>query len=114
MRKPKEGTTSQSRCSIKPPASLTDLRIQKAVKEDLIKATLLVQLQGIPAFRDFTIRDPRYFVILFQASIRDFERKNQKKKKKSEIFFGFFLDFFLQNHEICPETESRNSGDHEL
>ena len=23
-------------------------------------------LQGIPAFRDFTIRDPRYFVILFQ------------------------------------------------
>ena len=23
-------------------------------------------IQGIPAFRDFTIRDPRYFVILFQ------------------------------------------------
>ena len=23
-------------------------------------------VQGIPAFRDFTIRDPRYFVILFQ------------------------------------------------
>ena len=27
------------------------------------------EIQGIPAFRDFTIRDPRYFVILFQASI---------------------------------------------
>ena len=24
-------------------------------------------IQGIPAFRDFTIRDPRYFVILFEA-----------------------------------------------
>ena len=23
-------------------------------------------IQGIPAFRDFTIRDPLYFVILFQ------------------------------------------------
>ena len=23
-------------------------------------------VQGIPAFRDFTIRDPRYFLILFQ------------------------------------------------
>ena len=30
---------------------------------------------GIPAFRDFTIRDPRYFVILFQASFHDFEEK---------------------------------------
>ena len=26
----------------------------------------IIELQGIPAFRDFTIRDPRYFVILFQ------------------------------------------------
>ena len=26
----------------------------------------ILQIQGIPAFRDFTIRDPRYFVILFQ------------------------------------------------
>ena len=24
------------------------------------------------------------------------------------------MDFFLQNHEIWPQTESRNSGDHEL
>ena len=28
--------------------------------------TLPFQVQEIPAFRDFTIRDPRYFVILFQ------------------------------------------------
>ena len=27
------------------------------------------RVQGIPAFRDFTIRDPHFFVILFQASI---------------------------------------------
>ena len=26
-------------------------------------------LQGIPAFRDFTIRDPRYFMILFQSFV---------------------------------------------
>ena len=25
-----------------------------------------LEVQGIPAFRDFTIRDPLYFVILFQ------------------------------------------------
>ena len=25
----------------------------------------LMVIQGIPVFRDFTIRDPRYFVILF-------------------------------------------------
>ena len=25
-----------------------------------------IYLQGIPAFRDFTIRDPLYFLILFQ------------------------------------------------
>jgi hypothetical protein len=27
------------------------------------------KIQGIPAIRDFTIRDPLYFVIQFQASI---------------------------------------------
>ena len=27
---------------------------------------LYIVIQGIPAFRDFKIRDPRYFVILFQ------------------------------------------------
>ena len=32
-------------------------------------AELFCTIQGIPAFRDFIIRDPRYFVILFQASI---------------------------------------------
>ena len=44
-------------------------------------------LQGIPAFRDFTIRDPLYFVIQFQASIHGFEEKKSKKK----FFFGFFF-----------------------
>ena len=36
--------------------------------------------------------------------------KNKKNLKEND----FFLDFFLQNLEIWPETESRNSGDHEL
>ena len=49
---------------------------------------------GIPSFRDFTIRDPSYFVILFKASISWFWRKKSQK-----IFFflqKFFLDFFLK------------------
>ena len=29
------------------------------------------KIQGIPAFRDFTIRDPRYFVILFQWKLAE-------------------------------------------
>ena len=39
-------------------------------------------IQEIPTFRDFTIRDPRYFVILFWASFHDFEEKKSKTKKK--------------------------------
>ena len=51
-------------------------------------------IQEIPAFRDFTIRDPRYFVIIFQAKFHDFKEKNPKKK----IFFGkiFFWNFFFK------------------
>ena len=29
----------------------------------------IMEVQGVPVFRDFTICDPRHFVILFQASI---------------------------------------------
>ena len=52
--------------------------------------TCMYVLQGIPAFRDFTIRDPRYFVILFQAKFYDFEEKNKKKQ-----ILKCFLDFFF-------------------
>ena len=53
-------------------------------------------IQEIPAFRDFTIRDPRHFVILFEAKFHDFEEKNPKKKFFfSEFFFSDFLAFFL-------------------
>ena len=31
--------------------------------------TAHIRLQGILAFRDFTIRDPRYFVIIFQLKL---------------------------------------------
>ena len=56
-----------------------------------------LSLQEIPAFRDFTIRDPLYFVIQFQASIHGFEeKKSKKKKKKNRIFFSeIFLEKFL-------------------
>jgi hypothetical protein len=41
--------------------------------------------------------------------------KNKKKenpKKKFRIFFRIF--FFFKITKLRPETESRNSGDHEL
>jgi hypothetical protein len=34
-------------------------------------------VQGIPAFCDFTIPDPQYFVILFEAKFHDVEEKIQ-------------------------------------
>ena len=60
-----------------------------------------LQIQGIPVFRDFTIRDYRYFVILFEAKYHDFEEKNQKKKNFFQNFFfrKIFLDF-LKNSFI--------------
>ena len=44
----------------------TDVALTGLVTQQLKK---IGKIQGIPVFRDFTIRDPRYFVILFQASI---------------------------------------------
>ena len=35
---------------------LAEFRVLRAINS---------RIQGIPAFRDFTIRDPRYFVIFF-------------------------------------------------
>jgi hypothetical protein len=57
-------------------------------------------LQGVLAFRDFTIRDPRNFVICFQALIlwipRNFVILKQKKNlKKSEIFSEIFSGFYF-------------------
>ena len=51
-----------------------------------------IPLQGIPAFRDFTIRDPLYFVIQFQASISWIPHHFMilKKKIKKKNFFGIF------------------------
>ena len=43
------------------------------------------EIQGIPAFRDFTIRDPRYFVILFFMIL--------KKKIQKQFFFGIYFFF---------------------
>ena len=84
-------------------------------------------VQGISAFRDFTICDPRYFVILFQASISwiplhfmILKKKKSKKSKKKSHFFLLFLIFFSKSWngeeftKLRPETESPNSGDHEL
>ena len=50
-----------------------------------------------PAFHDFRIRDPHYFVILFQASIlwipHHFMILNKKRKKKCKIYRNFFPIF---------------------
>ena len=54
--------------------------------------------QEVPTFRDFTIRDPRYFVILFSAPICENPRHFvilQKKKKKSGFFLENFIFFFF-------------------
>ena len=61
-------------------------------RNHLIVPSSILAIQGIPAFRDFTIRDPRYFVILFEAKFHDFEEKNPKKIFFSENFF--FRNFF--------------------
>ena len=54
-------------------------------------------IQGIPAFCDFTIRDPCYIVILFQASILRIPLHFMILKKIiiifffSEFVFGFYV-----------------------
>ena len=86
-------------------------------------------IQEVPAFRDFRIRDPRYFVILFQASISGIPRhfgiltpikrpKNfQNFQKKSRKIFFFWIFFFKitkiftklvpkPNHKIAGITNS--------
>ena len=52
-----------------------------SVKSDsiyLITCLWIVMYRGSPHFCEFTIRDPRYFVILFQAFLN---KKNKKIKK---------------------------------
>ena len=46
--------------------------------------SVMFQVQGIPAFRDFTIRDPRYFVILFQWKLA--KKVDFRKFLKVRIF----------------------------
>jgi hypothetical protein len=43
--------------------------------EPIYEGRFKVIMQGIPAFRDFTNREPHDFVILFWASYHDFEEK---------------------------------------
>ena len=52
-------------------------------------------IQEIPTFRDFTIRDPRYFVILFWALFHDFKEKKSKNFFFSDFFFFFFFSEFF-------------------
>ena len=61
------------------------------------------RIQGIPVFRDFTIRDPRYFVNLFQASISWiplYFMILSKKIQKNFFFLEKFLDFFFLNFHL--------------
>ena len=57
----------------------------------IVKSLQKSKIQGIPAFRDFTIRDPRYFVILFHAFFHDFEEKKYYyfSKRKGKYFHTF-------------------------
>ena len=60
-------------------------------------ALLRMVLQGIPAFRDFTIRDPRYFMILFQW-------KSAKKVDFSNFFKVRFLTVLIRKQYYITET----------
>ena len=46
----------------------------------------------IPAFRDFTIRDPHYFVILFQWKLA--KKVDFRKNFKVRFLYGFFSTVF--------------------
>ena len=52
-------------------------------------------IQGIPAFRDFTIRDSRYFVILFQWKLA----KKVDFWKKFKVQFLLVWFFGTKNHK---------------
>ena len=55
-----------------------------------------ILIQGIPAFRDFTIRDPRYFMILFQwKSAKKVDFRNLFKVRI--LFVRFFVRFLIKN-----------------
>ena len=64
-------------------------------------------IQGIPGFRDLTIRYPRYFVILFWASFHDFEENFLKKLIFFHIFFfgTFFWIFFFKQQVILVQVQ---------
>ena len=59
--------------------------------------TKVEYIQGIPAFRDFTICDPHYFVILFWALFHNFEEKIQipfffaEKKQVNRFYQMVFI-----------------------
>ena len=67
----------------------------------LLSGGFITAIQEVPAFRDFTIRDPRYFVILFRAPIHENPRRfvilkrNLQKEKFGGGFFWKFSCFFL-------------------
>ena len=54
--------------------------------------------------------NPVYKPITKNKNLKKNPKKDSKKKNLPKTNFDFF-DFFLQKR---PETESRNSGDHEL
>ena len=54
-----------------------------------------INIQGIPAFRDFTIHDPRYFLILFFMILKKKFKKNGKKWKKKKIWSIFWKSFWI-------------------
>ena len=61
-------------------------------------------IQGIPPLRDFTIRDPRYSVILFWALFHDFEKKIKFRKNKNKIQIFFFFSKKSYLYILCLYT----------
>ena len=85
----------------------TEVRFTSFLSGGIITAIV----QGIPAFRDFTIRDPLYFVIQFQAlnlwiplHFMILKKKIPKKNFFSEIFSEKILNFQLFWIAFCLYT----------
>ena len=77
----------------------TSSKVVLIFKMALVSTFFQMSIQGVPAFCDFTIHDPRYFVILFQAFLK--KRNQKRKKKKNQLSL---LTSFLETKSLFSST----------
>ena len=69
---------------------------------------MYLSIQGIPAFRDFTIRDPLYFVILFQWKLA---KKVDFRKFLKVRFWKYGFESTVFDSKVFVSTVSKNCTD---